>query len=287
MNNFLEKLQIKLTPRFIRRIKRIEDELNNLNAKNSYTDSNINNKLLSIDSKLNNIININKSENNYFTDHYEYWTSKRIVAIVEHYGENFFKGKKILELGCGYGNIGKVLISIGAEVIFCEGREEHINILRKRFPNNRIYKMNLENEWFFDAERFDLILHLGVLYHLDNFEYSLKKSFLSSDNIVLETEVSDSDDPKLVLKVYENQQDYDQSLIGKGSRPSPAYLENIFRENNFKYQKVTDSRCNSSFHRYDWEIKNTNTFENGLRRFYFLKNRAEQSRAEQSRAEQL
>lgn len=257
MNKFLEKLQIRLTPRFIRRIQRIENQINI----NALTIQNIANKI--------NRLSVN-NENYYFQDHYEYWRAKRIVAIVEHYGENFFKGKKILELGCGYGDIGKVLISIGAEVIFCEGREEHINILKRRFPNNRIYKINLESEWFFDNEKFDLILHLGVLYHLDNFEYSLEKCFLSSDNIVLETEVCDSDDPELVLKISENSEGYDQSLIGKGSRPSANYLENIFNKNLFEYQRIQDSSCNASFHRYDWEVNNTNSWESGLRRFYFL-----------------
>ncbi|TXJ11000.1 hypothetical protein [Brachyspira aalborgi] len=127
MNKFLEKLQIKLTPRFIRRIQRIENQINI----NALTIQSIANKI--------NRLSVN-NENYYFQDHYEYWRAKRIVAIVEHYGENFFKGKKILELGCGYGDIGKVLISIGAEVIFCEGREEHINILKRRFPHNRNYK---------------------------------------------------------------------------------------------------------------------------------------------------
>ena len=33
MNKFLEKLQIRLTPRFIRRIQRIENQINSLNEK--------------------------------------------------------------------------------------------------------------------------------------------------------------------------------------------------------------------------------------------------------------
>lgn len=270
MNKFLEKIQIKLTPRFIRRIKRIEDKINI----KELTFKEIQDRVNYISNRLENaLIKLNYSNENYsyFQDHYEYWRAKRIVAIVEHYGENFFKGKKILELGCGYGDIGKVLISIGAEVIFCEGRQEHVNILKKRFPNNRVYKINLENEWFFDNEKFDLILHLGVLYHLDNFEYSLEKCFLSSDNMVLETEVCDSDDPELVLKISENSEGYDQSLIGKGSRPSANYLENIFNKNLFEYQRVQDSSCNALFHRYDWKVKNTNSWESGMRRFYFLK----------------
>jgi 2-polyprenyl-3-methyl-5-hydroxy-6-metoxy-1,4-benzoquinol methylase len=104
---------------------------------------------------------------NLFSDHYEYWRAKRVVAIVEYYGQEWFKGKKILELGCGFGDIGKVFKSLGAEVVFAEGRKENCEVLMRKFPNDRIYQINLENEWPFQKERFDLILHMGVLYHLN------------------------------------------------------------------------------------------------------------------------
>ncbi len=31
-----------------------------------------------------------------FTGHYEYWRAKRVTAIVEHYGESWFEGKRFL-----------------------------------------------------------------------------------------------------------------------------------------------------------------------------------------------
>ena len=256
--------------------------INNVYELNSF----IINNTLDLKNYINECLNINKDiilneikRDKYitnFSDHYEYWRAKRVVAIIEHYGEKFFQNKKILELGCGYGDIGKVFIGLGSEVVFAEGREEHVNILKNKFPNNRIYKVNLENEWPFKDEKFDLILHLGVLYHLDNIEFSLEKSIINTSNLVLETEVCDSDDPNLVLKIDENIDGYDQSLIGKGSRPSGKYLENIFEKYNCYYEIVKDKRCNALFHRYDWDVKNTNTWEHGLRRFYFIQTRPDQ-----------
>ena len=271
---------------------------NNISLQNDITEINtiILNNTLDLKNYFNECLNINKDiilneirKEKYvtnFSDHYEYWRAKRVVAIVEHYGESFFKNKKILELGCGYGDIGKVFIGLGAEVIFAEGREEHVNILKNKFPNNRVYKVNLENEWPFKYEKFDLILHLGVLYHLDNIEFSLEKSILNTSNLVLETEVCDSDDPNLVLKIDENMDGYDQSLIGKGSRPSGKYLENIFKKYNCSYEIIKDKRCNALFHRYDWSVKNTNTWEHGLRRFYFIETRPDQTRPDQTRPDQ-
>ncbi len=110
---------------------------------------------------------------------------------------------------------------------------------------------------------------MGLLYHLDNIWFTLDKCFQQSDHIVLETEVMDSDDPNDILKIDENPEGFDQSLIGHGSRPSAAYIEKHIKENKWKYEMVNDSRCNASFHNYDWEIKNTKTWRHGLRRFWF------------------
>lgn len=205
-----------------------------------------------------------------FTDHYEYWRAERIVAIVDHYGEAWFKGKKILELGCGYGDIGHVLMTLGAEVIFAEGREENCDYLRRRFPNNKIYCMNCENEWPFPEDaHFDMVLHMGLLYHLDNLWFALDKSCACCDHLVLETEVSDSDDEDYILKINERADGWDQSLIGHGSRPSGSCIEKHLHEIGWSCQRVTDSRCNALFHTYDWEVKNTGTWRDGLRRFWF------------------
>ncbi len=221
----------------------------------------------------NSIISFLEPQRKHFSGHYEFWRIKRIKAIVDYYGEDWFKDKKILELGCGYGDIGLVFRSLGSEVVFAEGRPAHVDYLRRRFPQNRIYLMNCENEWPFAAEEhFDLILHMGLLYHLDNIFFVLDHCLECSDNIVLETEVSDSDDENYVLKIDEKKTAYDQSLIGHGSRPSAEYIEKHIRQyGNWAFERITDSRCNAAFHRYDWIVKNTGKWESGLRRFWFLK----------------
>lgn len=206
-----------------------------------------------------------------FSGHYEYWRAKRIVAIVEEYGEAWFKGRKILELGCGYGDIGHVFSTLGAEVIYAEGRKEHCDILRKRFPHSRVYQVNLENEWPFSIdEKFDMILHLGLLYHLKDYRFSLEKCAAHTSHLVLETEVCDAEDD-FVLVIDENSESYDQSLIGSGSRPSASHIETILREAGFAFKRIQDSRCNADIHVYDWPVKNTKTWKHGLRRFWFCK----------------
>ena len=87
--------------------------------------------------------------------------------ICEIFGADFFKDKTILELGCGMGQIGDHFKHLGATVTFAEGRECFANEMRKLFPTNEIHVLDQENEWTFD-KKYDIIIHLGVLYHLDN-----------------------------------------------------------------------------------------------------------------------
>lgn len=268
----LQKVLYKISPSY-RKILNCQKTVENLRDKSDqfFNEINIVNKKIDT---LRDDLNRSTERDYKFCDHYEYWRAKRIVSIVEYYGQEWFKNKKILELGCGYGDIGYVLATLGADVIFAEGRVDNCDVLRKRYPNNRVYQVNLENEWPFpENERFDMILHMGLLYHLDDFMFSLKKCALCTDNLVIETEVCDSNDPEFVLKINENSNYYDQSLIGKGSRPSAEYIENRFGELGFDFERVNDSRCNALFHIYDWKVENTKTSRAGLRRFWFCKKR--------------
>jgi len=61
---------------------------------------------------------------------------------------------------------------------------------------------------------------------------------------------------------------YDQAFNSIGIRPSQTYVERILKNNVFQYKLIKDSILNSDFHIYDWDIQNTKTFQNGLRRFW-------------------
>ncbi len=205
-----------------------------------------------------------------FKGHYELWRDLRVAAILEHYSPLWFDGKKILELGAGYGDIGAVFKTLGCSVTCAEAREENLLEIKKRHPAISAVLCDSESEWPFSGS-FDLILHLGLLYHLDDFEFSLRKSLESARYIVLETEVCDSSSPDFVLKVEESSLGYDQSFRGIGSRPSESYIERILDEYNAQYEKLTTNKCNSSFHNYNWQVQNTKRWCHGLRRLWFIR----------------
>lgn len=200
-----------------------------------------------------------------FTDHYDTWRERRITAIRRHYGDAFFKGATLLELGCGYGDIGAAFRDLGAEVFCADAREEHLAVARERHPGLRTIQADLNHEWPFGW--FDIVLHLGVLYHLEPTHESLRRACRATNHLVLETEVCDLPSPDAVLLADED--GYDQAVDGRGCRPSAARIERVLDEEGMRWQRVADDRCNAGIHVYDWPEHHAGGFTHGLRRFWF------------------
>jgi SAM-dependent methyltransferase len=215
-------------------------------------------------------MDISADKRNRFSDHYSEWRVKRIKAIVDFYGKSFFKGKTLLELGCGYGDIGAYFNTLGAVVTCTDARQEYLEIVRQRYPDVKTVCQDLDQEWTIQ-EHFDVIIDMGVLYHLKKPEEHLRAVSLHTTHLILETEVSDSTDPDFIA--YTNEEGYDQAFNSVGCRPSPSMVENILARNKMSYYMLTSNVCNSAFHRYDWDVKNTKGYQDGLRRFWFAVDR--------------
>lgn len=206
-----------------------------------------------------------------FDCHYVDWRAKRIDAIVQHYRANFFPGKRVLELGCGYGDLGAAFAKLGADVTCADARPEHLAIVNPRYPHLKTVQADLDRRWPFDG-RWDLILHLGLLYHLRDPEPSIRWVCEAAEHIVLETEVCDSLDPRLILRLQES--GYDQAFNTWGCRPSTGCVETILNEQGVTYHRLADARCNSGMRIYDWTELNTGASRHGLRRMWFINTQA-------------
>ncbi|MGH2942566.1 MAG: class I SAM-dependent methyltransferase [Solirubrobacteraceae bacterium] len=207
----------------------------------------------------------------WFEDHYQEWRAKRIDAIRGHYGPSWFTGRTLLEVGCGHADIGAAFAALGAIVTASDARQEHLDEGRRRHPEIAAWQLaDLDSEWPFQPD-FDLVLHLGVLYHLADPELALRRLLQSGGHIVLETEVSDSSDPYFVHRTVEA--GYDQAFNSQGSRPSPALVERVLSEAGRSFSRITDDRCNAAFHRYDWPVRDTGESPDGLRRMWFVEAR--------------
>ena len=104
-----------------------------------------------------------------------------------------------------------------------------------------------------------------MLKGVKEIDIHLKNVSNCCDVLLLETEVSDSDD-KDFLTTDEN--GYDQAFNNKGIRPSPSYVERVLGKNGFQFKCIKDPILNSGFHCYDWDIHNIKTWRTGLRRFW-------------------
>jgi SAM-dependent methyltransferase len=204
-----------------------------------------------------------------FDGHYAAWQQSRINKIISIFGQEFFKNKNILELGCGHGYIGKYFQDIGANVTFAEGRQEHLDNIKSRMPEANTILLNQENDWNLEKE-FDIVIHWGVLYHIDRWKEDLQTAIGHGKIVFLESEVCDSDDPEIEIKATEPDA-YDQAINKIGSRPSAEMIERIILKTSALYKRYDDSDINAGTHKYDWAVQNTNQYSDGQRRFWIIK----------------
>lgn len=201
-----------------------------------------------------------------FEGHYADWRKKRMAVLVAHYGQEWFAGKRVLELGCGHGHVGRELLALGAEVVFSEARTEHCETLRGLGLSPVQFDIE-KDPWPFTG-RFDLVVHWGVLYHVapENFRKALECCSYT-DRLCLESHVCASKDPTAVLPT--NEEGFDQAINGVGCRPSAAAVEAVLGEHFNQVERIDSAALNSSTHVYAWEEDSFAPEFGGLRRFWF------------------
>lgn len=200
--------------------------------------------------------------------HFGPWRRARINKLISILGREWFPGKKILELGCGFGHIGRELIKLGCDVTFAEGRNQFIDIIKKNNPASRVYLVDNDENWMISS-RYDLIIHWGLLYHLKNWKQDLKNCLWHSSLICLETEVVDSDDPFLEIEVHE--ENYDGALNSIGVRPSVGNIENFLASLGCEYTRYDDTDLNAAYMVYDWKAGDfPGQWKLGHRRFWMI-----------------
>jgi len=204
-----------------------------------------------------------------FDGKYFDWNQKRVKGIVDYFGYKFFYGKKILDLGCGHADLSGVLYRLGADITAVDARQEHLKIVTKKFPGVKVVRANLEGPWPFFGQKFDIILDMGLLCHLSSFEEHLKIVCASTNYLILETAVCDSNDPTKCIQVPESKEVYDLAYNGMGCRPSAAAIEAALDKNGMAFKRMDSSRFNSGDYSYDWFPKDDGTTSLEKRRLWF------------------
>lgn len=204
-----------------------------------------------------------------FNGHYFEWNQKRIKAIIDYYGHQFFTGKKLLDLGCGYADISGALHRLGAIVTAVDGRQDHLKMVSKVYPAIQIIKGDLDRGWMFFGKTFDITLHLGLLNHLMEFENHLKSVCNSTSFLILEAAVIDSDEMHLSEIVTEHKNNYDGSLNGSSLRISTGTIERILKDNGMTFKRMDQAKFNTKNYIYDWQARNNKHFSPNQRRIWF------------------
>ena len=199
-----------------------------------------------------------------FDGHYINWRISRMNGVKKYISPEYFKSKTILEMGCGYADIGNMFYELGAIVTSSDVRKEHLDIVNQKYPHIKTLLIDGDNDIIKD--KYDIIVHWGLLYHLNEIEMHIENISEKCDILLLETEVSDSNDTAFYIST--NESGYDQAFNNKGIRPSPSYVEYVLTKNGFQFKLVKDPILNSDVHFYDWDITNSKKSRNGLRRFW-------------------
>lgn len=204
-----------------------------------------------------------------FAGKYLDWNQKRIKGIVDFYSHKFFFYKTIADIGCGYADISGVLHRLGSDITAVDARQEHLKMALKKYPGIKTLKADLDRGWPFVNKKFDMILDLDLICHLNEFENHLKSVCAHTTHLVLETAVCDSDDPNKSIVVPENKGIYDLSVNGMSCRPSAAAIERVLKDCGMDFRRIDSDKYNSGSYVYNWTSKNNDECDINKRRIWF------------------
>lgn len=201
-------------------------------------------------------LNLLYEHNNIYAGVFNEWRVKRALKLKEHFGADWFKGKKILELGCALGNIGFYFKSLGADVEFSDARKEILYDVKRKDKSITALLIDQDKPWNLN-KKYDLIIHFGILYNLDNWHQDLIASIKHCEYLALESATSKfNDDIEFKIKDYEYTHEYHGPFNKVGTLVSAQKIENTFKENNCKFVRLDHKSLNTDGFIYDWQETN-------------------------------
>lgn len=193
-----------------------------------------------------NIMNITKGL--HFDEGYINWQLNRVLFLINLMGRDFFQGKKMLELGSYQGGITQMFHNLGANITGVEGSKKNLGFAKNKYPHLTFIEGDCDDTtWRYD-EKYDIIIHWGLLYHLKTPKESILNCIAHCDILCLETLVVDSNLQTCELVDEDNINLSDQALNGKGSRFSASYIEQILTDAGTRWTRYDNESLDSKYH---------------------------------------
>jgi SAM-dependent methyltransferase len=90
-----------------------------------------------------------------------------------------------IDVGCGIGDFSKFLSEVGFRVVGVDGREENTEEARRRYPSITFLTENAEDLPVAQMGAFDLVLCVGLLYHLENPFRAIRNLYALTGKVLL------------------------------------------------------------------------------------------------------
>jgi FkbM family methyltransferase len=145
----------------------------------------------------------------------------------------------VLEVGAGIGDHTSFFLDRGCQVLITEARQENLEMLYLRYPEQEVRYLNLDNPPTLN-QLFDIIYCYGLLYHLEHPAEAIEfMSRCCEKMLLLETCVSFGSE-ELINSCQENSWSPSQSVSGQGCRPTRQWIYNqLKRYFDFVYLPMT------------------------------------------------
>jgi SAM-dependent methyltransferase len=141
--------------------------------------------------------------------------------------------KTAADIGCGVGFFSAYLESEGFRVTAVDGRQDNVDEAAKRVPAATITRMNVEDSALQDLGNFDLVLCLGLLYHLENpFQTIRSLHRITGKVLIAESVIFPGSEP--IMGLVDEGQEKDQGLNHIAFYPTESCLVKMFFRAGFK-----------------------------------------------------
>jgi SAM-dependent methyltransferase len=130
------------------------------------------------------------------------------------------------DVGCGVGYFSGFLRELGFDVVGFDGRPENLSEAKRRFPSIEFRQANVEDMSVPECGSYDLVLCLGLLYHLENPLRALRNLSMIAKKLLLIESVA-TPDRQTVFYLREEPFAEDQGLKYLALHPSESSLIKI------------------------------------------------------------